>query len=140
MITAAQAYEFALLVLCLWREARGESLEGQHAVAWVIKNRVAKGGFFGNGWVGVILKPWQFSSFNGPDKDGKVDANATAFPIPGTASYESCFSAAKHVYEGTAPDPTSGCQYYYAASIAAPKWTEKMTKVVQIGNHIFYRE
>lgn len=140
-MTAEQAYEFALLVLCLWREARGEGSEAQHGVAWVIKNRVAKGGWWGNSYCSVILKPFQFSSFNGPDKSGKVDANATKFPIPETdQAYGSCVMAAKHVYEGTTPDPTLGAAYYHDTSIKPPDWTAKMKFTVGIGKLLFYRE
>ena len=143
MYTAEQSYEFALLILCIYREARGESSDAQHAVAWTIKNRVAKGGWFGDGWAGVILKPMQFSSFNGPDKDGHIDANNCTFPIPNTnPAYGSCLLAAKHVYEGTTPDPTMGSEYYFDDSMLKnpPSWAAKLTPTVKIGALNFFRE
>lgn len=141
MMTADQAYEFSLLVLVLWREARGEGSDAQHGVAWVIKNRAAKGGWWGKTIPEVILKPFQFSSFNGPDKNGHVDANATKFPVPTTdPAFGSCLLAAKHVYEETVPDPTGGACWYHDTSIAPPTWTEKLVKTIQIGKLIFYKE
>ena len=141
-MTPEEAYEFALLVLCVWREARGEkSIDALHGVAWTIKNRVSQPKWWGKTYAEVILKPYQFSSFNGPDKNGHVDANATKFPVPSTdTAYGPCLLAAKHVYEGTQVDVTQGAQYYHDTSIQPPEWTKKMTKTVQIGSLIFYRE
>lgn len=140
-MTAAEAYEFGLLILCVWREARGEPFDAQCGVAWVIRNRVAKGGWWGTTYAGVILKPSQFSSFNGPDKTGHVDANATKFPVPSAdPAYASCLLAAKSVYEETTPDPTGGACWYHDTSIAPPAWTADLVKTIQIGSLIFYRE
>ena len=56
-----------ILTRTLWGEARGESLAGQIAVAWTIRNRVndgkAKSGW-GEGYACVCLKPYQFSCWN----------------------------------------------------------------------------
>lgn len=137
MLTAFQAYEFGLLILCIWREARSESLDGQHAVGWVIKNRVAKGGWFGKSYSQVILKPSQFSSFN------PKDPNAAKFPIPETdAAYSNCVLAAKHVYEGTAPDNTDGSTYYFDQSLNEnpPSWAKGFIKTVTIGRLNFFKE
>ena len=136
MYTAEQCYELALLMLCIWREARGEGAPGQYAVAWTIKNRVARGGWFGKTWVEVILKAKQFSSFNADDP------NAVKFPDPMTdASYGPCLMAAKHVYDGSAPDPTGGATYYFDDSMAAnpPSWAKAFTKTVKIGRLNFFR-
>ena len=47
-----------------WRETRGESTEGQRGIIHTVVNRAAKAGWWGNDVVSVILKPFQFSSFN----------------------------------------------------------------------------
>lgn len=136
MYTAEQTYELALLMLCIWREARGESIDAKHAVGWVIRNRKEKGGWFGNSYYSVITKPAQFSSFN------VGDPNATKFPNPITdASYGECLLAAKHVYDGTAPDNTMGSTYYFDDSMAAnpPGWASAFVPTVKMGNLNFYK-
>jgi spore germination cell wall hydrolase CwlJ-like protein len=135
--TAEQCYELALLALCIYWEARGEGSNGQHAVAWVIKNRVTRGGWFGKSWAEVILKPYQFSSFNANDKQ--------KFPIPETdPAFGPCLYAAKHVYDGTSPDPTMGATHYYASSgpskIDPPSWVKDMIPTVTTGNQSFFRQ
>lgn len=137
MFTADQSYEFALLTLCVWRECRGESSEAQHAVAWVVKNRLQRGGWFGMSWVQVILKPAQFSSFN------PGDPNAVKFPHPeNDSSYGSCLMAAKHVYEGTTPDPTGGALYYFDSSMEdhPPSWAKDFVSTVRIGRLHFFKD
>jgi spore germination cell wall hydrolase CwlJ-like protein len=135
MYNAYQVYDLTLLMLCIYRESRGESDEAHHAVGWVIKNRVTLGGWYGKGWAGVILKPWQFSSFN------PADPNASKLPFPDLdPSYGSCLLAAKHVYDGTSVDPTFGATHYHDTSIAAPAWAKDMDKTVQIGRLVFYKE
>ena len=44
-----------LLRLCLWGEARGESAIGKLAIAWVIKNRAAKGNYAACDAVAALL-------------------------------------------------------------------------------------
>lgn len=140
MMTTEQAYEFSLLLLCIYREASGEPDLGKHAVGWVIKNRVEHPSWMGSTYPEVILHKSQFSSFNLPDKEGHVDTNNLRFPIPTTdPSYGPCLLAAKHVYEGTTPDPTGGAIQYFADSIPPPTWAKDFIPTVKIGRHQFYR-
>lgn len=134
MYTAQQCYELALLMLCIWREARGESAIAQLGVAWVIKNRLALQGWMGKTYPAVILKPYQFSSFNAGDP------NATKFPNPTTdLAMGPCLLVAKHAYEGTESDPTDGATHYFDDSISPPDWTIGATKTVKLGHLIFYK-
>jgi len=53
--------EFEIVQQTIYAEARGEPLEGQKAVAWVIYNRAKKGvSYFGKTMQDVCLKPYQF--------------------------------------------------------------------------------
>lgn len=145
MMTAEQAYQFSMLVICLWREARGESEEAMRAVAWVIKNRVNRGGWFGKTYCQVITKPGQFSSFGWPNHEGvmQYDANATKIPDPQTdQSAVSCLYAAKTVFEGSCVDPTDGACYYFDDSMAAkpPSWAKGFIPTVKIGRLNFFRD
>ena len=59
-----------ILARTLFGEARGEGLVGQIAVAWTIRNRVEDGkakSWWGEGYAGVCLKPYQFSCWNQND-------------------------------------------------------------------------
>lgn len=140
------AYKFALLVINLWRESRGEPFEGKLAVANVIRNRVNSSKFkqWGLGWDGVILHPFQFSSFNKPqkDKDGAWSFDPNAFIIPklDDPSMADCIKAAELVFTGKAIDNTQGATYYYALSIDPPEWAKDYVHTVTIGNHKFFRE
>lgn len=147
MYTSDEAYQFSLLLLAVWREARDQSAEAQLGVAWVIRNRVNRQGRFGATYAEVILKPYQFSSFHGPtkDKEGKLvlDANAVKFPLPASdPSFGSCLLAAKRAYDGDSNDPTMGSQFYYDDSMAAnpPSWSKVYKPTVKIGALNFFRE
>lgn len=136
MYTAQQAYELVLLMIAIYREARGEPDEAKVAVGWVIRNRTQKPGktWYGDSWIEVILKPYQFSSFNAHDP------NATKLPAANDPSLWPCMMAAKKVYDGTAPDPTFGSTYYHDISIEAPDWAKTMIPTVNIGKLKFFRE
>lgn len=128
-----QSLDFTLLALCVWREARGESLEGKKAVAWSIRNRVTHPAWWGTDWATVILHPWQYSSFN------LSDPNATKWPMKHEMAWRDSIDAAVEAWEAIAPDPTGGATHYHADNIT-PAWTLKMVKLAHIGNHIFYKE
>ncbi len=138
MYTAEQSYELAMLTICIWREARGESIEGKKAVGWCIRNRAFKEGnqWYGNDWVSVILKPFQFSSFN------SNDPNAAKFPLMSDPSFSDCLKAAKYAYNAMTPDPTGGATYYFDDSMAAnpPKWAAALTPTTKIGRLNFFKE
>jgi len=138
-ITKEQAWELSLLALCVWREARGESLQGKIAVAWSIRNRVTKPGvtWWGDDWEEVIEHKFQYSSFN-PD-----DPNAKKLPGDPSkdASWRDSLLAAEQAYTGAGLDPTNGATHYYAPSVvAAPAWTKDKNSVfkTKIGAHEFW--
>ncbi len=109
-----------LLAKCVYAEARGESYEGQVAVAAVILNRV-KSADFPNTIAGVIYQPWAFTAVN----DGQINLTPN----------QTAFNAARDAMNGW--DPTYGCLYYYNAKTATSKWIYNKKTVVTIGNHVF---
>jgi len=132
-----QAYPFTLLALCIWREARGESATTKLAVAWSIRNRVVRGGWWGNTWPTVILKPYQYSSFNANDP------NATKLPGPADASWFDSLNAANDVFDTPiAPDPTGGATSYFDKSLDnnPPAWAAEKIHTCDIGSLHFYKE
>ena len=73
-----------ILARTLWGEARGESLAGQIAVAWTIRNRVNDGkdkSWWGEGYAGVCQKPYQFSCWNRNDPNFAYLSGAKQIPF-----------------------------------------------------------
>lgn len=127
--------EWNILSLCLWREARGEPYRGKVAVAWSIINRTEHPNWWGNSVHTVILKPFQYSSFN------KNDPNVILFPMPNDLSWIECKGIASEVICKIVADPTSGSTHYHASSLVGdklPEWAKTAQFKVQLGNHLFY--
>ena len=126
-----QAWEFSLLALCIWREGRGEPYTGKVAIGCSIRNRVNKPSWWGTGYDGIILKPYQYSSFN------TNDANSVKFPTPGLV-WDECMKAADEVYNNNLADVTSGATHYYLKTTPEPAWVKGAEFKVEIGSHRFY--
>lgn len=135
-----------ILALCIWAEARGEGERGMQAVAWVIRNRVeadlgndGKPDWWGEGYAGVILAPWQFSSFNANDPNlPKLIALAHGGDAPG---WNLAKKIARDVIAGRTPDLTKGSTHYFNARVCGfPAWSKNMLLVAVVGNHRFYRD
>ena len=115
------------LAKAVYFEARGETLEGQLAVAEVVLNRAASG-VYPSTICGVVTQPAQFSFIrNGqfPAVDTSSDCWHKALAIADIAS--------KRLSQEIAPNVL-----WYHATYAAPSWGHRLTKVTQIGMHIFY--
>jgi N-acetylmuramoyl-L-alanine amidase len=116
------------IAVAVYHEARGESLEGQLAVAKVIMNR-ASSGKYPTSWCGVVKQPWQFSFVrNGrfPSVDVTSDAWRKALGVTRLAVANAVSSV------------PSSCLWYHADYVA-PSWGRNLTRVEKIGAHIFYR-
>lgn len=116
----------------IYGEARGEGVKGMQAVANVIMNRVARGGWYGASIKDVVLKPYQFSCWNSNDPNRAIITNASA------AQLRQAREIAEKVISGELPDITGGATHYYAKSISAPYWTKSMKRVATVGSHYFY--
>lgn len=113
------------------------------AVAWVVKNRVTtdlgndgKADWWGEGYGGVILKPFQFSCLNNNDPNLDKILNFDESP-----SYDKAVAkdiAKQVIHAPQSEDPTGRATHYHVKSIT-PAWAGKLTKTVTIGNHVFYK-
>ena len=123
------ASDFMCLAVSIYHEARGESLEGQAAVASVILQRVAVPGRWGDTICDVTV-PVQFSYLKddlsfAPIRD--YDAWRRAVDVATVA-----------IVEG--PDPwLEGADHYHTEAVN-PKWNRNMPVVDRIGFHIFYAD
>jgi N-acetylmuramoyl-L-alanine amidase len=128
-------FDHLTLAKTIWGEARGEGFAGMVAVAWVVRNRAARGGWWGESISGVCLKPLQFSCWNSDDPNRDRLDHVTI----DTPEYLRATGVAAIVITGDIPDPTNGATNYHT-KVIHPPWADKMTKVAEIGNHVFYRE
>lgn len=124
----------------LWGEARGEGIRGQIAVAWVIRNRVQDAqprSWWGEGYIGVCRKPWQFSCWNLRDPNYPFVSGAR--PIP-PAQLAQALAVAEQVVAGQVADPTGGATHYHATHLSPPPaWTKDATRTVVLGGHAFFK-
>jgi N-acetylmuramoyl-L-alanine amidase len=116
-----------LLALCIWREARGTKTEAKFAVGCSIRNRVNHPCWWGKDYRSVILKPWQYSSFN------EGDPNETQFPFESELIWNVCLEIAQEVMDGQA-DTTQGATSYFDKSLDShpPSWASALKHTVDI--------
>ncbi|WP_236189300.1 cell wall hydrolase [Pseudomonas pharyngis] len=130
-----------ILARTLWGEARGESLAGQIAVAWTIRNRVFDGkekSWWGEGCAGVCQAKYQFSCWNKNDPNFPFLSGARQIPFRELAQ---CRIAADQVIDGKVLDPTGGATHYYALSMKTPPaWAAKAKQTLKLGGHVFFRD
>ena len=120
------------LALAIWREARGETLLGQTAMAYSILNRVAKPCWWGHTIMEVLFKKWQYSSLTDPK-----DRQLTAWPVKDKV-WKQCLSVACDAISGVSSNPAPGSDSYFDDSISAPKWATQDKFVRKIGRLNFY--
>ncbi|HEX8215622.1 MAG TPA: cell wall hydrolase [Allosphingosinicella sp.] len=115
------------LAKAVYFEARSESLQGQLAVANVVLNR-ARSGVYPSTICEVVTQPWQFSfirqgRFPTPDKGSRAWHDAAAIAA----------IARKNLIQVVPSNVL-----WYHADYVSPSWGTRLTRVTQIGTHIFY--
>lgn len=133
---STDAYLKSLLAVTIWREARGESVEGMRAVAHVIRNRSKA---WNQDWDKIISAKNQFTSMSHVE-----DSQLTMWPDDDSPQFKAIFEIASRVFEGKDVDLTNGAQYYWNPATATSQWfrdeiAAKMQKVAVIGRHEFFR-
>jgi spore germination cell wall hydrolase CwlJ-like protein len=116
------------LANAVYFEARGESLEGQLAVAEVVLNR-ARSGRYPATWCGVVTQHAQFSFVRGgviPAANRSSEAWKRAVAIARIAQQGSNRMLAANVL-------------WYHANYVSPSWGRRLARSSVIGAHIFYR-
>ena len=118
------------IAVAVYHEARGESLEGQLAVAKVIMNRAASGKYPAS-WCGVVKQPWQFSFVN--PRTGYMPSVDQA-----SAAWRKALGVTRLAVANAVSSVPSDTLWYHADYVA-PSWGRRLTRVEKIGAHIFYR-
>lgn len=107
-------------------ESKGESLEGQLAVARVIINR-AKSGRFADSLCGVVYQPSQFSFVRG--------GGMPPIRLEST-SWREAVAIAQIAIDDSWDSRAEGALFFHARRVS-PGWGK--AKLASIDNHIFYR-
>jgi N-acetylmuramoyl-L-alanine amidase len=116
------------LATAVYFEARGESPEGQLAVARVVMNRAASGKYPPT-WCSTVKQPWQFSFV----RNGRFPAIDT-----GSVAWRKAQAITRVAISNVVPSLSSDVLWYHA-SYVAPSWGRRLTRAEKIGTHIFYR-
>jgi hypothetical protein len=118
------------IAVAVYHEARGESVEGQLAVARVIMNRAASGKY-PTSWCGTVKQPWQFSFVN--PRTGEYPSINEA-----SASWKKALGITRLAINNAVQTLPTDVLWYHADYVA-PGWGKRLNKVEKIGTHIFYR-
>lgn len=125
------------MVRTLYGEARGEPLEGQQAVAWVIRNRVewpSAPHWWGRTVTAACHCPKQFSCWNSNDPN-----LIKVMQLPaGSPEYQQLEHVARAVCGGEIDDLSIGASHYEVTGTHA-SWGLSHEPVTTIGRHVFYR-
>lgn len=123
------------LAIAIYFEARGESRQGQAAVAQVVLNR-ARSGTYPKSVCGVVYQnrhrrhacQFSFACDGIPDRIREPKAWATAKRI------------ADEVASGRIRNADLATATHYHASYVSPGWGKRMKRLTRIGRHVFYHE
>ncbi|HVM22069.1 MAG TPA: cell wall hydrolase [Sphingomicrobium sp.] len=118
------------MAVAVYHEARGESLEGQLAVARVIMNRTASSKY-PDTWCKVVKQPWQFSFVN--PRTGHMPSVDTE-----SRSWARALGITRLAINDVVPSVTEDVLWYHATYVA-PSWGRRLSFAQKIGTHIFYR-
>ncbi|MCP4576593.1 MAG: LysM peptidoglycan-binding domain-containing protein [Deltaproteobacteria bacterium] len=132
--TGEDIYSVEILAKTIYGEARGEPVEGQHAVGFVVLNRVASDSWYGGTVVEVCLKPWQFSTWN-PNTPSRRMLDQMDVSDKRLAPQ---VRIAREVLDGTVSNLVAGATHYHADYVH-PAWVSGATRVATVGHHLFYK-
>lgn len=130
------ANEMNCLAEAVYYEARGETLQGQRAVAEVVARRSKERGY-PRSICGVVYQDahlrgrCQFSFACDGIQPSRRDRHAWREAVE-VAEYEL-------TGPGRLEDLTSGATHFHTPRVR-PSWSKRFVRTVQIGNHIFYRQ
>ncbi|GGC03850.1 hypothetical protein GCM10011363_20590 [Marivita lacus] len=132
--SASGGAQWECLAEALYFEARGETIQGQFAVAEVIMNRV-KSGRFPDDICSVINQ--------GTGKKYQCQFTYTCDGIPERIrepqAWDRVGKVARAILDGRAPmNLTNGATHYHTTAVR-PRWSRSYTQTASYGVHVFYR-
>lgn len=124
----------ACLATAIYHEARGESIQGQFAVAEVILNRVASR-HFPNSICGVV---YQGARAQGRGCQFSFACDGRSEAMPNSRAATKARRIAQVMADGGHRGLTSGALYFHTTAVN-PSWAQRFKQTSQIGAHLFYR-
>lgn len=112
----------------IYFEAKGEPLAGQLAVGRVVVAR-AESGRFPSSYCGVVYQPSQFSFVRG----GRMPSINKA-----SSAWQKAKKLAVIAHENAWTSKAEGALFFHARYVS-PRWKNRLTRLAQIDNHVFYR-
>jgi len=116
------------LATAVYFEARGESVDGQLAVARVVMNRAASGRYPPS-WCATVKQHAQFSFV----RHGQFPAIDYA-----SGAWRKAEGIARLAAANVVPSVSTDVLWYHADYVA-PSWRRNLVEVQKIGQHVFYR-
>lgn len=123
----ATADDIRVMALNMYHEARGEGELGMLAVGWVVLNRMADKAYPST-VSEVVFQGCQFSWVC----DGRSDRPREA------SAWRRALTLAAALLDRGGADPTRGAMWYHADWVRDPGFGPRVSRVAQIGRHIFY--
>ena len=127
-----------VLARTCYGEMRGQGMEGLHAVANVVVNRVNSGiTWWGKGVQGVCQAPFQFSCWLANDPNlPQIKSVDDQNPV-----FRDCIEVAKDAVDGLLEDITNGATSYYADSMPEPpKWAIGKSPCATMAETLFFKD
>lgn len=138
--------EIHCLSVTIYGEARGESEQGQVAVAYTALNRAVKSA---KSVCNIVLSPKQYSIFNNnPELRAaamSLHINPKQKNIIDQQSWDRAVKVANMVIQRAVKDPTMGATHYIAPIVMKaknyryPKWSKQYKLVAVIDGHKFFK-
>lgn len=128
--------ELQCLAENIYHEARGESLEGQYAIAEVTMNRLRSPHF-----PKTVCEVVYDTRMDRLRRRLVAHFSWTAFEVktkPAGPAWDQAIGVATTVYDGHNMSVVPGALFYHATYVR-PYWASSKRVVAKIGNHIFYR-
>ena len=136
MLAAASASDASRALHCLtqavYYEAGFEPADGRRAVAQVVLNRVRHPAF-PNSVCGVV-----YDGASKPVCQFSFTCDGSLRRAPSPRAWAEAQRIAREALQGNV-SPVVGTATHYHANYVAPYWAPRLTKLSQIGAHIFYR-
>ena len=130
----ARTRDLNCLAKNVYHEARGESVDGQYAVAEVTMNRVAS-----KHYPNTVCEVVYQANFDVIRKRNVSAFSWTEIDVAPVdwKTWERVWRIAEDVYDGKAELRVEGALFYHSTSIR-PRWSRRKRRIAKIGRHVFY--